>query len=164
MPSSAEPTAAPLRTESPVCPVGVDWGSTQVEGRVARTRPVFTPGDLRRVDSLRQSLAPTRAAFGDIGVLVNSFAIDRRHTLAEADEGFFDATVAVNAKPAFFAALRVVPDTQRGDEAAERKMDRNQCLPGRIVGGDVAQMAQLLAAEDSRMITAQEFVVDAGRT
>lgn len=50
------------------------------------------------------------------------------------------------------------------DEAGERAMDENQCLPGRIVGQDVASMALFLGACDSRMVSAQEFVVDAGWT
>jgi NAD(P)-dependent dehydrogenase (short-subunit alcohol dehydrogenase family) len=50
------------------------------------------------------------------------------------------------------------------DPAAERAIDENQCLPGRIVGQDVASMALFLGAHDSRMMTAQEFVVDAGWT
>ena len=50
------------------------------------------------------------------------------------------------------------------DEAGERAMDENQCLPGRIVGADVAQLALYLAAEDSRMVTAQDFTIDAGWT
>ncbi len=50
------------------------------------------------------------------------------------------------------------------DAAGEKEMDENQCLPGRIVGADVANMALFLGADDSRMMTAQEFVVDAGWT
>jgi NAD(P)-dependent dehydrogenase (short-subunit alcohol dehydrogenase family) len=50
------------------------------------------------------------------------------------------------------------------DEAGEKAMDENQCLPGRIVGSDVANMALFLSADDSRMVTAQDFVVDAGWT
>ena len=48
------------------------------------------------------------------------------------------------------------------DEAGERLLDEQQCLPGRIVGADVAQLALYLAAEDSRMVTAQDFTIDAG--
>ena len=48
------------------------------------------------------------------------------------------------------------------DAAGERAMDENQCLPGRIVGHDIAHMALFLAADTSRMVTAAEFVVDAG--
>lgn len=50
------------------------------------------------------------------------------------------------------------------DAAGEKMLDDNQCLPGRLHGSDIANMALFLAAEDSRMITAQEFVVDAGWT
>ncbi|ARN19604.1 SDR family NAD(P)-dependent oxidoreductase [Piscinibacter gummiphilus] len=50
------------------------------------------------------------------------------------------------------------------DEAGERAMDENHCLPGRILGSDVADLALFLAADESRMITAQEFVIDAGWT
>jgi len=48
------------------------------------------------------------------------------------------------------------------DEAGERAMDSNHCIPGRIVGADIAHMVMFLAADTARMITAQEFVVDAG--
>ena len=50
------------------------------------------------------------------------------------------------------------------DEAGERTMDENHCIPGRILGQDIAHMALFLAADTARMITAQEFVVDAGWT
>jgi NAD(P)-dependent dehydrogenase (short-subunit alcohol dehydrogenase family) len=50
------------------------------------------------------------------------------------------------------------------DADGEREMDKNQCLPGRIVGADIANMALFLGSSDSRMVTAQEFVVDAGWT
>jgi len=48
------------------------------------------------------------------------------------------------------------------DAAGEAEMDRNHCIPGRIVGMDIANMVLFLAADTARMITAQEFVVDAG--
>jgi D-xylose 1-dehydrogenase len=48
------------------------------------------------------------------------------------------------------------------DDAGERLMDENHCIPGRIVGADIAHMALFLAADTARMVTAQEFVVDAG--
>lgn len=48
------------------------------------------------------------------------------------------------------------------DAEGEAEMDRNHCLPGRIVGRDIAHMVLFLAADTARMVTAQEFVVDAG--
>jgi NAD(P)-dependent dehydrogenase (short-subunit alcohol dehydrogenase family) len=50
------------------------------------------------------------------------------------------------------------------DEAGEQAMRENHCLPGHILGSDVANMALFLSADDSRMVTAQDFVVDAGWT
>lgn len=47
-------------------------------------------------------------------------------------------------------------------EEGEREIDRNQCLPGRLAPEDIARMVLFLASEDARMITAQDFIVDAG--
>jgi NAD(P)-dependent dehydrogenase (short-subunit alcohol dehydrogenase family) len=40
--------------------------------------------------------------------------------------------------------------------------DRAQCLPGRVMPADVARMLLWLAADDSAMCTAQQWVVDGG--
>ena len=48
------------------------------------------------------------------------------------------------------------------DEAGEKTMDEHHCIPGRVIGADIANMVMFLAADTARMITAQEFVVDAG--
>jgi NAD(P)-dependent dehydrogenase (short-subunit alcohol dehydrogenase family) len=53
--------------------------------------------------------------------------------------------------------LWVTPD-------GERQMDENQCLPGRLQAADVARMVLWLAADDSRMCSSQNFIVDAGWT
>ncbi len=45
---------------------------------------------------------------------------------------------------------------------SEKAIDDNQCLPGRLMSDDIARMALFLAADDSRMCTASDFVVDAG--
>jgi NAD(P)-dependent dehydrogenase (short-subunit alcohol dehydrogenase family) len=50
------------------------------------------------------------------------------------------------------------------DEAGERLIDQSQCLPGRVKPWHVAQMVLFLAADDSAMCTAQEFIVDGGWT
>lgn len=46
--------------------------------------------------------------------------------------------------------------------AGEEDIARNQCLPDKLLGQDIAQMVLFLAADDGRMCTAQEFKVDAG--
>ena len=48
------------------------------------------------------------------------------------------------------------------ESAAE--IDAAQCLPGRVMAEDIAAMALFLAADDSKMCTAQDYVVDAGWT
>ena len=50
------------------------------------------------------------------------------------------------------------------DAAAEAEIKKAQCLPGKLMPDDVAAMVLFLAADDSRMCTAQDFVVDAGWT
>jgi len=50
------------------------------------------------------------------------------------------------------------------DEAGEAEIKRAQCLPGKLMPEDVAAMVLFLAADDSKMCTAQDFVVDAGWT
>ena len=45
---------------------------------------------------------------------------------------------------------------------AEKEIDRNQCLPGRLMPAHVSAMVMFLAADDGAMCTAQEFIVDAG--
>jgi len=48
------------------------------------------------------------------------------------------------------------------DAAGEAELARNQCLPDKVLPGDIAAMVLFLASDQSRAITAQEFVVDAG--
>jgi NAD(P)-dependent dehydrogenase (short-subunit alcohol dehydrogenase family) len=47
---------------------------------------------------------------------------------------------------------------------AEAEWSKQVALKDRILPDDIARMALFLAADDSRMITGQNFVVDAGRT
>ena len=45
---------------------------------------------------------------------------------------------------------------------SEMQIDAGQCLPGRVMTYDIAAMALFLAADDSQMCSAQDFIVDAG--
>ncbi len=47
-------------------------------------------------------------------------------------------------------------------EEGEKRRSVGQCIPDRIYAPDVARMVLFLAADDSAMITAREFVVDGG--
>ncbi|HVY05919.1 MAG TPA: SDR family oxidoreductase [Burkholderiales bacterium] len=46
----------------------------------------------------------------------------------------------------------------------DKQMDQLQCLKGRLQPEDLANMVLFLASEDAKMITSQNFVVDAGWT
>ena len=48
------------------------------------------------------------------------------------------------------------------DDKAEKLIDASQALAGRVYPDDVSRMALFLAAEDSAMISAQQFIVDGG--
>jgi NAD(P)-dependent dehydrogenase (short-subunit alcohol dehydrogenase family) len=48
------------------------------------------------------------------------------------------------------------------DEAALALIEANQALSGRCYPDDIARMALFLAADDSKMISAQDFIVDGG--
>lgn len=50
------------------------------------------------------------------------------------------------------------------NDAAEEEIKKAQCLPGKLMPDDIAAMVLFLAADDSKMCTAQDFVVDAGWT
>jgi NAD(P)-dependent dehydrogenase (short-subunit alcohol dehydrogenase family) len=47
-------------------------------------------------------------------------------------------------------------------DAENKLIDESQALRGRVYPADVARMALFLAADDSRMISAQDFIVDGG--
>jgi len=48
------------------------------------------------------------------------------------------------------------------DEEAAGEIDRNQCLKQRLLPEDISAMALFLASDDSRMCTAQRYIVDGG--
>lgn len=48
------------------------------------------------------------------------------------------------------------------NDEAEQEIKRMQCLPGKLMPEHIASMVLFLAADDSKMCTAQEFIVDAG--
>jgi NAD(P)-dependent dehydrogenase (short-subunit alcohol dehydrogenase family) len=44
----------------------------------------------------------------------------------------------------------------------EKLIDKSQALRGRVYPADIARMALFLAADDSQMISGQDFIVDGG--
>ena len=59
----------------------------------------------------------------------------------------------------------VITDKQRRlwlDAEGEADIARNQCLPGHVMADDLARAALFLAADDSRMLTAKDIIIDGG--
>ena len=59
----------------------------------------------------------------------------------------------------------VITDKQRElwlDEAGERDIQQKQCMPGYLQADDLARTALFLGADDSRMCTGHDFIVDGG--
>jgi len=59
----------------------------------------------------------------------------------------------------------VITEKQRTlwlDEAGEREIRAKQCMPGYLAAEDLACAALFLAADDSRMCTGHDFIVDGG--
>ena len=124
-----------------------------------------------------QAVLPSMRARGG-GAIVNLGSVSWKNknldlavyaTCKSAMSGF-TRVLAKEVGPANIRVNTVVPGwvmTERQvslwvDEAGEKAMDENHCIPGRVIGADIANMVMFLAADTARMITAQEFVVDAG--
>ena len=59
----------------------------------------------------------------------------------------------------------VITDKQRElwlDETGEREIQQKQCMPGYLQADDLARTALFLGADDSRMCTGHDFIVDGG--
>jgi len=76
----------------------------------ARHRPEFVRCDISDVDALQDAIALVRHQFGPIGVLLNNAANDKRHTVEATTSASWDAGIAINLKPQFFAAQAVLED------------------------------------------------------
>ncbi|PRY22602.1 NAD(P)-dependent dehydrogenase (short-subunit alcohol dehydrogenase family) [Aliiruegeria haliotis] len=76
------------------------------------TAPLFLPTDITDLDALRAALDAAAEAHGPVRVLVNNAADDSRHDTLGIDEAFWDASMAINLKPYFFAAQKVIPGMQ----------------------------------------------------
>jgi NAD(P)-dependent dehydrogenase (short-subunit alcohol dehydrogenase family) len=193
-------------------------------------KPWFQACDVKDIDHLRSCIEEVRSSLGNIGVLINNAAVDRRHQVDAISETQWLDSLAVNLHPAFFAAQSVKPqmaalgggailnisslntrfgppqmaayitakagllgmtralatefgpdnirvnailpgwvatprqlDTWLTPEAEAEWMSR-LCIKKRLGAHDVAKLALFLASDDAAMITAQEYVIDGGRS
>ncbi|QIE40625.1 SDR family NAD(P)-dependent oxidoreductase [Meridianimarinicoccus aquatilis] len=81
--------------------------------RAHGTRPLFLPCDITDTPALQAAIAQAAAQHGDIDVLVNNAANDKRHSTMEVDEAFWDWSQAINLKSYFFAAQSVLPGMRK---------------------------------------------------
>jgi NAD(P)-dependent dehydrogenase (short-subunit alcohol dehydrogenase family) len=133
--------------------------------------------NLKHVFFMTQAIAPDMIEAGD-GSIINFGSIS--WMLKQGGmPGYTSAKSAIHGLTRSFArdlgkhGIRVntvVPGwvmTQRQielwlDEAGERAIEEGQCLPWRVQPDDLARMVLFLAADDSRLCSAQNFVVDGG--
>jgi NAD(P)-dependent dehydrogenase (short-subunit alcohol dehydrogenase family) len=200
----------------------------EAELRASGQNVSFTECDITDTAAYQAAIAGFEKANGPALALINNAAFDQRHSWSEVTPEFWDASIAVNLKHAFFAAkavapgmiaagrgsiinfgsiswMMMVPDlvTYTASKAAmhglsrslakdlgrhgirvntlvpgwimtERQLthwvgaeenkliDASQALKGRLYPADIARMAMFLAADDSKMISAQDFLVDGG--
>ena len=72
-------------------------------------RPHYMQCDIADIPRLQACIAEAADRHGPITTLVNNAANDKRHTLEEVDEEFWDWSQAVNLKAYFFACQAVAP-------------------------------------------------------
>ncbi|TKT82542.1 SDR family oxidoreductase [Aquamicrobium sp. LC103] len=72
-------------------------------------RPLFIRCDVTDIPALKEAIAQSAEAHGDVGVLVNNAAWDNRHTLDELTVGEWDHMMNVNIRHHFFAIQAVAP-------------------------------------------------------
>jgi NAD(P)-dependent dehydrogenase (short-subunit alcohol dehydrogenase family) len=81
--------------------------------QVTGIRPLFIECDLRDVEALRQAIEQTRQALGDISILINNAANDKRTNIQDVTPESWDEQMSVNLRPSFFAAQAVQKQMQR---------------------------------------------------
>ena len=76
-------------------------------------RPWYRKTDVTDIAALAASIRDAAKDLGDFHVLINNVANDDRHALMDVTPEYYDARIAVNQRPAFFAIQSVVPGMKR---------------------------------------------------
>jgi NAD(P)-dependent dehydrogenase (short-subunit alcohol dehydrogenase family) len=76
-------------------------------------RPWFRKTDVTDIASLQAAIRDAARALGDFRVLVNNVANDDRHDFMDVTPEYYDARIAVNQRPAYFAIQAVVPGMKK---------------------------------------------------
>ena len=135
--------------------------------------------NLRREEMVAQAVAPDMAAagggsiinFGSTSWLVGQGGMPAYLSAKAAIAGLTRA-LARDFGPMNIRVNSIVPGwimTERQIKLwltpeAEAEMMRGQCIPEKLYPPDIARMVLWLSADDSRLVAAQSFVVDAGWT
>ncbi|HKE95403.1 MAG TPA: SDR family oxidoreductase [Povalibacter sp.] len=81
--------------------------------RAGLPRPWYRNADVTDIPALQAAIRDAAQALGDFRVLVNNVANDDRHQFMEVTPEYYDARIAVNQRPAFFAIQAVVPGMKK---------------------------------------------------
>jgi NAD(P)-dependent dehydrogenase (short-subunit alcohol dehydrogenase family) len=76
-------------------------------------RPWYRNADVTDIAALQTAIRDAAAVLGDFRVLVNNVANDDRHNFMDVTPEYYDARLAVNQRPAFFAIQAVVPGMKK---------------------------------------------------
>ena len=76
-------------------------------------RPWYRNVDVTHIAALQGAIRDAAQAVGDFHVLINNVASDDRHALMDVTPEYYDARIAVNQRPAFFAIQAVVPGMKK---------------------------------------------------
>ena len=83
-------------------------------GAAGLPAPWWRRCDVRDIPALQQAVHDAAEALGgDFAALVNNVASDDRHTLESVTPEYYDARMAINERPAFFAIQAVAPGMRR---------------------------------------------------
>jgi D-xylose 1-dehydrogenase len=76
-------------------------------------QPWYRKTDVTDVTALQSAIRDAAKDLGDFHVLINNVANDDRHNLMDVTPEYYDARIAVNQRPAFFAIQAVVPGMKK---------------------------------------------------
>ncbi|MDH3281243.1 MAG: SDR family oxidoreductase [Gammaproteobacteria bacterium] len=76
-------------------------------------RPWYSDTDVTDIPALQAAIRDAATALGDFHVLINNVANDDRHSFMDVTPDYYDARIAVNQRPAFFAIQAVVPGMKK---------------------------------------------------
>jgi NAD(P)-dependent dehydrogenase (short-subunit alcohol dehydrogenase family) len=107
--------------------------------------------DISSVSDVQKFIAESAGQFGKIDVLVNNAGLERRADFCDVTESDFDAVLNVNLKGLFFVTRAFVKNRMAAPSGDKRRLGTPD---------DVANMAVLVASEESNYATGTTFFVD----